>query len=135
MMNQSLVLWICLLAQAASVMVFFKQADACLITHRAFAVAGELNPQVTRQLRVIASSPPLISHITSHRMAMSETVSRLFREAALSLADTPGGQQVLRLFQHDSFVEISEKDLAPTRALIEAHRRSASGLRGKAASP
>jgi len=115
--------------------VFFGRADACLVTRRGFATVGELNPQVAKQLRVLASSPPLIPNITSHRRDIPETLAQAYRRAALSLADTPAGRQVLNLFQNDGFVEISEQDLAPTRALLAERARLSAGSDGREGAP
>ena len=43
--------------------MFFRQADACIITRHGFDVMGELNPQVKRQLRVLAASKPMVANV------------------------------------------------------------------------
>ena len=47
--------------------VFFHQADACVVTRKGFALMGELNPQIIKQLRVLETSPPLVPHLTCFR--------------------------------------------------------------------
>lgn len=48
-------------ASKAVFQVFFKQADAALITLETFNLAGELNPQLNKDLKVLIVSPDLIT--------------------------------------------------------------------------
>ena len=43
--------------------VFFRQADACVITSNVFEIACELNPQLQKELRVLATSPEVVSSV------------------------------------------------------------------------
>lgn len=103
--------------------VFFRQADAAIVTREGFAVAGELNPQLLRQLRILAESPPLIPGLGAYRDTVPDPVADLFRDAATRLTETPAGRHILNLFQCDAIVFIQEADLAPTRAFLAEHAR------------
>ena len=103
--------------------VFFGQADACLTTRRGFAMAGELNPQILKSLRVLAVSPELVPGVGAYRRSIREQASKIFREAAMNLIDTVAGKHLLTLFQSDAFVEVSEAEFAPTRAFLAEHAR------------
>ena len=103
--------------------VFFHQTDACLITRTGFITLGELNPQVTRQLRVLAVSPKLVSggifFRTGYPQAQQdEMVAQLQR-----MHQTPGGQQVLTIFQTDRLEEHPLSVLNSAFELMETHRR------------
>jgi len=52
--------------------VFFRQADACIANDEAFAIMSELNPQVGRQLKVIASSPEIVLTVSFFRKDYSK---------------------------------------------------------------
>ena len=103
--------------------VFFGQADACLVTRKNFAVAVELNPQLSAQLRVLAASPPLVPGLGAHRASVPAHTAEQFRNAITRLADTPAGRNILHLFQCDAIVTLSEADLAPTRAFLAERAR------------
>jgi len=103
--------------------VFFSQADACLVTQTSFDMAGELNPQILKQLRVLVSSVPLISGMGSARAALDPSIRQEFRRGAFQLSDSVSGQHILNLFQCDAIVGVTEDDLASTRALLAEYER------------
>ena len=103
--------------------VFFNQADACLATRRGFEVAGELNPQVLKALRVLAFSPPFVPGLGSYRANIPSSAADQYRQASLHLADTQTGKHILTLFQCDTFVEVSESEFAATRAFLAEYAR------------
>ena len=111
--------------------VFFKQAEACLVTRRGFETAGELNPQVLAQLRVLASSPPLVPGLGAHRADVDPAVAERFRQGTLALTDTPAGRHVLNLFQCDAIVAASAAEIAPTRAFLAEHNQLVAEAAGR----
>lgn len=113
----------CPKASLAALPVFFHQVDACVISRASFDTLCELNPQLGRQLRVIASSPRLFPLITAFRRGLDPARRDAVTDAMLHLSDTPAGQQVLLLFQVDSLAFCDDADLASTRELIAAHAR------------
>lgn len=103
--------------------VFFSQADACLVTQSGFDMAGELNPQIRKQLRVLVASVPLLSGMGSARATLDPDIRREFRRGAFHLSESPSGQHILNLFQCDAIVNVTEDDLASTRALLAEYER------------
>jgi ABC-type phosphate/phosphonate transport system substrate-binding protein len=79
--------------------VFFRQSDACLVTTNAFALAGELNPQLLKELKTIIVSPPLIPAVFFFRPDYDGPIRAQLETAILDLHSTPAGQQVLTVFQ------------------------------------
>jgi hypothetical protein len=96
--------------------VFFDQSDACLVTQRGFETMGELNPQVEKQLQVIAASPEVVPNVFAFR---SDYISPL-REQILAemgrLSETPAGQQILTLVQAD---RVEERPMACLSSAFE----------------
>ena len=81
----------------AILQVFFRQTDAALVTVDAFDLTCELNPQLRRDLVVLASSPPFITAFLIFRPGYR--LREKFETALLDLHMTPGGRQVLTVFQ------------------------------------
>jgi ABC-type phosphate/phosphonate transport system substrate-binding protein len=103
--------------------VFFKQAGAALVSRNGFETAGELNPQLTRELYALAVSPELIPSLTSYRLDGNPLVVENYQKQAGRLGGTPAGKLILDLFQIDGIVEIKDADLAPTRAFLAEYAR------------
>jgi ABC-type phosphate/phosphonate transport system substrate-binding protein len=108
--------------------VFFRQADACLVTRRAFATMCELNPQLAKQLRPLATSPKLImTFMAFHKDTPPET-RRRFVAAVIDLHNNPAGRQALMLFGANRLVEGDVSLLRSSFDLLHAYER----LKGQA---
>jgi ABC-type phosphate/phosphonate transport system substrate-binding protein len=79
--------------------VFFHRADAALISRRAFAAMAEMNPQLGKQLRVLAASPKLIDTVILFRKDAAPDLKERLKNMMLGVHQTVAGQQILTLFQ------------------------------------
>jgi hypothetical protein len=118
--------------------VFFRKSDACLVTRRGFQTMSELNPQVGKQLRILAVSPELVPSVFAFRSDYASP----FREQMLvemgRLPDSPAGQQILTLLQTERIEEQPISSLAGAFDLLAAHQRlgsAASSAKAKADAP
>jgi phosphonate transport system substrate-binding protein len=103
--------------------VFFRQADAALVTRSGFEVAAELNPQLGERLRVLAQSPELIPTVGAFRASAVSGAVDLYRREALASNQSQGGRLFLNLLQSDGVVEIRRADLAGTLALLAEYAK------------
>jgi phosphonate transport system substrate-binding protein len=107
--------------------VFFRQEDACIVTRQSYDVLSELNPQLKKQLRVLASSPHFVSQVTCFRASLPpETLNRIIK-ASLAAPDTVTGKQMLTIFQCDRIGEITSEELDPVRQLLADQARLRGG--------
>jgi len=79
--------------------VFFRQADACIANDEAFEIMTELNPQIGRQLKVIASSPEIVCVVSFFRKDYNEKSKAIMRNVTANLVNTVDGQQLLTLLK------------------------------------
>jgi ABC-type phosphate/phosphonate transport system substrate-binding protein len=100
--------------------VFFRQADAGLITLNAFEVAGELNPQLQKELRVLAMSPEIVTSVFFFRPEYTSDIREKLDNALLTLHETASGRQVLMIFQGDGMKKQPISFLENSRLLVEA---------------
>ncbi len=108
---------------AAILPVFFRRSDACIVDDASFAVACELNPQLRRDLVVLAQSEPMLEGlICLNRIGWDSTDQR---EALLaSLPQThadPAGRQILTLFRIEKLVPFESRQLDSVAALAAHH--------------
>jgi phosphonate transport system substrate-binding protein len=111
--------------------VFFHQGDACVITRQGFALMGELNPQVTKQLRVLATSPQLVPHLTCFRAGLDSSIKVKIVAAVADASTTTAGKQLMTIFQCDRVEERPVSRLESARELVAACAR----LRSKTGGP
>ena len=110
--------------------VFFRQSDACLVTRTGFDTMSELNPQIGKALKILATSPKVIPGLLCFRAdyasAFKDKILAGLRELHLS----PAGQQVLTIFQGEKLEEIPPAGLQSTLDLLThcEKLREASGM-------
>jgi hypothetical protein len=108
--------------------VFFGKADACVVTRNSWEVMCELNPQLQKQMRTVAISPPLVPALTCFTAGISEKhKQRVFRAVELS-STKPSYQQVMALFKCDGVVRQPLSVLDDTRKLVATYQKLAGAL-------
>ena len=115
--------------------VFFGQVDACLTTKRSFDTMSELNPQVARDLAVIAISPSLVVTFYIFHKNYRGMSREKFAKVYADLPATAAGRQLATLFQFEKLVPQDIGCLAPALAILEKSERArgksgAAGRRG-----
>jgi phosphonate transport system substrate-binding protein len=103
--------------------VFFKQAGAALVTRAQFNLAAELNPQLARDIRILAHSPEVIPTVGAVRADVSSGAVRFYQRQLMKIHESEGGKQMLKMYQTDGVAEIKLSDLAGTRALLAEYAR------------
>lgn len=110
-------------ASKAVLQVYFRQADACVVTTNVFSLACELNPQLAKELRVLAISPPVVPSLFFFQPRYTSPVRASLEPAIVALEQTPAGQQVLTVFQGDGMLRLPSSCLEETRKLLLAYHR------------
>jgi ABC-type phosphate/phosphonate transport system substrate-binding protein len=103
--------------------VFFHQADACLVTLKGFETMAELNPQIGRQLQVLAKSEAVVPNLFCFRGDYRSPYREKILQEISRLGETTAGQQTLALFQTDRLFPGDPASLAGAFALLDLHRR------------
>ncbi len=103
--------------------VYFRQADACLVTRRAFATMAELNPQLQHKLRSVATSPKFITSMMAFHKDCPLVRRQQFENAVVNLHKTAAGRQALTLFQSGQLVMSDMSMLRSALDLVKEHER------------
>ncbi len=119
----------------AILQVFFHQAQGALVTMEAFELACELNPQLRNELMIFHESPPFVPKMFVFRPDWQGTTRNQLEEAMLNLHTTPGGQQVLTVFQSSRLSRQPASVLDPTRRFIEDYRQLADAPSSRKSQP
>ena len=107
--------------------VFFKKADACLVTMSGLDLMTEMNPQVGHELRVIETSPSIVPFVTCIRSDFEGSNRLKLERAYLQAHSFPAGKQLLLLFQYDKMRLAREEDLETARDIYTAHQKFRKG--------
>lgn len=118
---------------AAVLSVFFGQRPACVVDQSAFQLMSELNPQVGRRLRAIATSEPYLDTILCVRRDgwRSEQERKDLIASLEELHLEPEGQQILSVFGVSRLEPFKEELLATVRRLKATHDRLTHSLRDR----
>lgn len=100
--------------------VFFRQADACLTSKYSFDVMSELNPQVGKQLKVVALSEPLITTMLAFRKGFTSPDKDIILDILDHFETAGGGRQILLIFQSDG---LEKKPMSMVDSTLELIRR------------
>jgi phosphonate transport system substrate-binding protein len=84
--------------------VFFRRMDAACLSRRHFETAVELNPQLGRDLRVLAISPTVVPIALCFHKHCTEAAEQLLKSALVKTASLLAGQQLAALYQSRTFV-------------------------------
>ncbi len=106
-------------ASQAILPVFFRQADACIVTRRAFETSSELNPQITQKLEPLITSPLYADSLMLFRKDYKSENKKIIIDMCLNLNKFPQGKQILTLFQIDGFAPFKESYLANLITLMQ----------------
>jgi len=111
--------------------VFFKQADACVVTRQVFDLTTELNPQISKELMVISRKEKLAQGVIAVDRRVSEDVKEKIRQAFLTLHQTTEGKQLLMLFKVRKLIPYFPGYLKGTESLYAEHSRQRNMIAGR----
>ena len=103
--------------------VFFRQSDACVVTRRGFDTMNELNPQVGKQLKIIATSPEMVPAVFAFRADYASSYKEKVFAGIRDLHKTPAGQQVLTIFHSEKIEDQPAACLDSALALMATHEQ------------
>jgi len=118
-------------ASKAILPVFFRTIDACVISRQSFEITSELNPQLSRDLKVIAQISRLAGGIIVFRKDLSEEYKQKTREALLTLHKDQEGRQLLMLFRLNSLATFRPEYLDTTESLYAEYNERRAMVAGK----
>lgn len=102
--------------------VFFNKADACLVPKKGFETIVELNPQIAKQLNIIANSPNFVPSGLFFRKDYESPIKEQFLRHIDEWVKTPEGLQLLTIFQIDNLIVKNIESLESSLELLKKHQ-------------
>jgi phosphonate transport system substrate-binding protein len=103
--------------------VFFHQTDACLMTRSSFEVMCELNPQMGKQLRILARSQKVVPSGFAFRKDYASPFRAQILTEMARLNESPAGRQILMLTQADRIENHPVSCLDSALEMLATHER------------
>lgn len=103
--------------------VFFKQADACVVSRQSLEMTAELNPQLGRKLAILESSKKMIPMVVAFRQDYAPPYYQDLLEVLRHLHESEEGRQIMAIFKMNKFVNLSRSYMDPSLELISSHTR------------
>lgn len=116
--------WEARTASQALMRVFFRTADACVVTGYVLDLAAELNPQIANDLRVIARTDNLAGGIIALRNDLPAPQKQRIRQALSTLHEDQEGHQLFVLFQLDRLIPYRPEYLKATEVFVAEYHNS-----------
>jgi ABC-type phosphate/phosphonate transport system substrate-binding protein len=100
--------------------VFFEQTDVCIVSRTAFNTMCELNPQVERDLKILASSPCFKIGLacTTQNSRKFSYIDKLI-DATADLNSFTAGKQILILMKTARVRRFKQDDLKTVEQLLK----------------
>jgi len=89
--------------------VFFRQADACIVTKKSFNTLAELNPQIKKDLVSIETSPTFPNGLMCINKNINTDTKEKIIIAAKTLSKSTSGKQILKLFKSEDIINFEDK--------------------------
>jgi len=103
--------------------VFFRNADACLVSRSSYETMVEMNPQFGRQLKVLERSPGFVTGVLAVRKDDAHNPRRDAMQKALQEMYTyQSGKQLLTLFRINRLVPFLPEHLANIEKVLKEHQ-------------
>lgn len=103
--------------------LFFKNAELTVVREGTFIFACELNPQLKRELKVIATSPNLINNFLGYVKDTDPTSYEVLTFEGLKLHQWLEGKQLLNLMQSECMHKVNLADMKETEVLINKYKK------------
>jgi phosphonate transport system substrate-binding protein len=104
--------------------VFFGQTDACVTSKQGFDSMCELNPQVAKDLRVIAASDPLVVCFYAFRKGYRNPSRQKFIDSTSMVLSSVAGRQLATLFQCEKLAVRDGSCLTNALRVLDAAERA-----------
>jgi phosphonate transport system substrate-binding protein len=110
-------------ASQAITNIFFRQADAAVVSRDALETSKTLNPQIGSKVSVIAESDYLLDGVTCVPHQVGAKLRADIENAALHLHENTAGKQILTLFQMERTTLFHPSQLAGVEGLLRERDR------------
>ncbi len=119
-------------ASQAVLPVFFGKNDACLVNRQGFNTVTELNPQLAKDLKILAQSPGYPICVICIRKDYDPAYRDVLLDALAQLHLEPRGQQILTLFKVTKLIPFEKSYMQSSQQTVRNFQKVQGRTRGSA---
>jgi len=98
--------------------IFFKNSDCAIIRKSAFETLCELNPQIKKNISVLATSVPLVLAFLAANASSDQEIMKVTIEEIQDFHLTAGGKNILHIFKANKWIKINDAELKNVEEII-----------------
>jgi len=107
----------------AMLSVFFGKTDYVLISQGSYNLGCELNPSLKSKIKILDKSGLLLRGIFAFKVGSDPSTVKAITDVALDIHKDVEGKQILNLFKIQKIVEVTEKDILESEAVINKYNK------------
>jgi ABC-type phosphate/phosphonate transport system substrate-binding protein len=115
--------------------LFFRRIDVAALTAISFRMAAELNPQLGKDLRILATSPKVIPEVFCFRRGCTAEAKRSLIAAFSKVKSLTAGQQILALYQTEGYEQQPGKAMQGTLQMVREYEHLVLGSLARTTGP
>ncbi len=111
--------------------VFFKKADAALVTAKVYKISSELNPQIRQKTKILKTFSLNVASPTYFRKGLDPKIIQKIKKEVFRLSTYPRGKEILTVFKADRMVECSTEYIYMAKNIYQTYRKLINKYKGK----
>ncbi|MCB0746399.1 MAG: PhnD/SsuA/transferrin family substrate-binding protein [Ignavibacteriales bacterium] len=108
--------------------VFFKKTDCCIVNSASLESIAELNPQISKSLKVLFKREKLTSDIVCLRPSLTKKEKDLMMDRAINYKSLHKSEQLFKIFKTNGASVFEASDLDGVKSLWEDYKKLKSRL-------
>lgn len=103
--------------------VFFRRVDGACLARRSWEMAVELNPQLGRDVRILAVSPRIVPIAIGFRRNLEENARKGVIDSMLRISTTTAGRQITAFYGTHGFIARPASAMKATVEMVRQYER------------
>jgi len=101
--------------------LFFNKIDLAIVPLRNFILAKELNPQISRKVKILERTNINATNFSFYRKSLHKDIQKDIYKEAKKIYSSKKGKQMMLIYKADKIIETKLKDLKPVKELYDKY--------------
>jgi len=101
--------------------LFFNKIDLAIVPLRNFLLAKELNPQISRKVKILEKTNINATNFSFYRKSLNKSIQKDIYEEAKKIYSSKKGKQMMLIYKADKIIKTKLDDLKPVKELYDKY--------------